>query len=77
LLFAVLQKRLKTSACTDVIIGEIYRKNYKIEETKRLGPTPAPFLHINGVIFKWAHEDCASPANSGELRAALLLEEGY
>jgi hypothetical protein len=54
----------------------LLEKNYKIEETKRLGPTPALFLHINCVIFKWAHKDCASAANTGELRAALLLEEG-
>jgi len=70
------EKNLKTSACTDAITGEIYWKSYEIEETKRLGPTPALFLHINGVIFKWAHEDCASAASSGELGAALFLEEG-
>jgi hypothetical protein len=52
------------------------KKTYEIEETKSLGPTSALFLHINGVIFKWAQEDCASAANTGELRAALLLEEG-
>jgi hypothetical protein len=43
------------SVCTDAIIDEIYWQDYKIEETKSLGPTLALFLHINCVIFKWAH----------------------